>query len=742
MVIEKKDKEELKKLFDEALCNSATFKHIVGVNPSRIIFDGVEYHIFIKNLSPAQLSNGNPNIWRIQLPIREVFEQIKESTLPFILLGYDSENDVYTTWNPHWAKQRLNVAKSASFYSRLNIQEEARITNQLQRIELNNDGELIAFPREKIAYYLVNLKIFFPEMSDYVAVGSRKRTEANEAYKKLTDSKNIPDFAHYLAHLGFLDKAISSYCHAIKNLINDSIIPRNRKIFLAYDSIAEYPKAVPAFLETPEVKAMDISWNNIYSAALPKYIEFLMEIYNINTLETIITTPEIIGTNKAFDYFCNTDYLGNFMGYLWGKELSERSINTYTNAISKLINKGYIQHYAEVFLKYTRIKDYFSAIETFLSIPEISELNQAWKSVFSAALNHYVHFLIEWYDINNKNKVNISEQSTIDFNDENKSFDNELQSETNANEVSPETDWEESFLDIENKLTRIANPALIDLLRPYLDTEYKSPASAFNIIEDFYGNRFPSMQIKDWQKLFEKIDWSNPYYSHPLVAEPEGKKKSHILRVTYPNGKIIQERVVAKTLVEVVRNANPELISSLNILLAGVNLVSKEISTKYEKCQIPIQDGYYVMTLSDTPKKYQIIKLISDTLHLNLNVEFISIDDSDQPQAVPVPYVIPIQSRTKIRVTFPNGRVIQEGRVSNTLVEVVKFAGAINVRDLNITINNDNLISNKVTPTYESSLKPVGDDLFVHTNSSTQTKFAQIQQISNELKLGLIAEIV
>ncbi len=740
MVIEKKDKEELKNLFDEALSNSATYKHIEGVNPSLIIFDGVEYYIFIKNLSPAQLSNGNPNIWRIQLPIRKVFEQIKESALPFILLGYDSANDIYTTWNPHWAKQRLNVAKSASFYSRLNIQEEARKSNQLQRLELNNDGELIAFPREKIAYYLVNLKIYFPEMSEYVAVGSRKRTEANEAYKKLTDSKNIPDFAHYLAHLGFLDKSISNYCHAIKNLINESIISRNRKVFLAYDSIAEYPKAVPAFLETPEVKVLDESWNNTYSAALPKYIDFLMEISNVNTQETVIPTQDIIETNEAFEYFCNTDYLGNFMGYLWGKELSERSINTYTNAISKLINKGYIHYYAEVFLKYTRIVDYFNAIETFLLIPEINELNQNWKSVFSAALNHYVHFLIEWQDINNRNKVIISEQATIEFADDNKNFENELESD--INELNSETDWEESFLDNDNKLTRIANPALIDLLRPYLDTEYKSPASAFNIIEDFYGSRFPSMQIKDWQKLFEKIDWSNPYYSPSLVAEPEGKKKSHILRVTYPDGKIIQERVVAKTLVEVVRNANPEQISSLNILLAGVNLVTKEISEKYEKCQIPIQDGYYVMTLSDTPKKYQIIKMISEALHLNLTVDFISIDDSDQPQAVPIPYATPIQSRTKIRVTFPDGRIVQEGRVSNTLIEVIKFAGAQNVRDLNIAINNDNLVSNKVTPTYESSLKSVGDDLFVHTNSSTQTKFAQIQQISDELNLGLLAEIV
>jgi hypothetical protein len=742
MVIEKKDKEELKSLFDEVLSNSVTFKHIDGDNPSRISFDGLEYYIFIKNLSPAQLSNGNTDIWRIQLPIRKVFDEIKESTLPFILLGYDSANDVYTTWNPHWAKQRLNVAKSASFYSRLKIQEKARETNQLQRLELNNDGELIAFPREKIAYYLVNLKLFFPEMSEYVAVGSRKRTEANEAYRKLNDSKNISDFAHYLSHLGFMDISINNYCHAIKNLINESYFSRNRKIFLAHDSITEYPSAIQPFLDLPEVRTIDDSWHNIYSAALPKYIDFLLEVCNVNAHETVIEPSETVETNEVFDYFCDMDNIEDFKGYLWNKELSERSINTYTNAIAKLINKGYVHHYAEVFLKYNRIKDYFNAIERFIAIPEINELNHSWKFVFSAALNHYVRFLIEWKDINTKNVSDHIEQATIDFSADAKPDTYLINNEPDIEDLSEDVDWEDMFLDGDSKLTRIANPSLIDKLRPYLDTEYKSTASAFNIVEDFYGNSFPSMQIKDWQKLFEKIDWSNPYYSPSLVAEPESKKKSHILRVTYPDGKIIQERVVAKTLVEVIRNANPEQISSLNILLAGVNLVSKEVSEKYEKCQIPIQDGYYVMTLSDTPKKYQIIKMISDALHLNLTVDFISIDDSDQPQATPIPYVTPVQSRTKIRVTFPDGRIIQEGRVSNTLIEVVRFAGAINVRDLNIYINNDNLITNKITPTYEISLKPVGDDLFVHTNSTTQTKFAQIQHISDELNLGLNIELI
>jgi hypothetical protein len=744
MAIKKIEKEELKNLLDKILSNSATFKHIDGVNPCRVNFDGVEYYIYIKNLSPAQLSNGNPDIWRIQLPLRETFEQIKESTLPFILLGYDSLNDVYTTWNPHWAKQRLNVVKNVSFYSRLAIQEKARNTDQIQRLELNNDGEVIAFPRNKISYFLVNLHIFFPDMSEYVAVGSRKRTEANEAYRTLTDSKNIPDFAHYLSHLGFLDKAISNYCHAVRSLINDSYFSRNRKIFLAHNSVAEYPLAIPTFMNIPEVKEIDNSWHNTYSEALPKYIDFLMEIRNVNTEETSIlsknNSDENVETNEAFEYFCNVENLEYFKEYLGENELSERSIDIYTNAISKLINKGYIHHYRDAFLIYSRIKDYFVAIEGFISIPEINELNQSWKYVFSAALNHYVRFLIEWQEINTVTNVIKIEQVAIEFPDESLNDVEFIQSE--IDELSEDIDWETKFLDDENKLTRIANPLLIDRLRPYLDTEYKSTACAFNIIEDFYGNRFPSMQIKDWQKLLEKINWDSPYFTHLIAAEPEAKKKSHILRVTYPNGIIIQERVVARTLVEVIRNSDPEQIAALNINLAGVNLVSKEISEKYEKCQMAIQDGYYVMTLSDTPRKYQIIKYISDTLNLNLTVEFISIDDSDQPQAPSKPYPIPIQLKAKIRVTFPDGRIIQEGRVSQTLVDVVKYVGAENVRSLDIPINKDNLITNKVAPAYENSVKSVGSGLFVHTNSSTQTKFAQIQQISDDLNLGLTVELV
>ena len=115
-ITESRDK--ILKLFVEAFNGNDNFTLLDGVNPCQIIYNGKYYNVYIKNLTPAQLSNGNENVWRIQLPKREAFESIKDSEQMFLLLGYDADADVYATWNPYWAKQRLNIGESVSLYSR------------------------------------------------------------------------------------------------------------------------------------------------------------------------------------------------------------------------------------------------------------------------------------------------------------------------------------------------------------------------------------------------------------------------------------------------------------------------------------------------------------------------------------------------------------------------------------------------------------------------------------------------
>ena len=129
-----------------------------GINPTLINVGGKLMYVYIKNLSPAQLSNDNPDIWRIQLPKKKEFDEIKSCDYMFILLGYDYVRKVYTTWNPYWCKQRLNVAESCSMYSRLSLQKRVASTQKIEKMQLQKDGDVLCIPESMIANYLKNIK--------------------------------------------------------------------------------------------------------------------------------------------------------------------------------------------------------------------------------------------------------------------------------------------------------------------------------------------------------------------------------------------------------------------------------------------------------------------------------------------------------------------------------------------------------------------------------------------------------
>lgn len=623
MPINKIDRKELKEMVVDILGKSATFKLLSNddeINPCRISFDGMEFYIYIKNLSPAQLSNNNPDIWRIQLPIRDDFNRLKDDDIPFVALGYDDENKVFTTWNPYWVKQRLNAAKSVSLYSRFSLQQIANETQLPQKLNLNNDGEVVAFPSPKLGYYLVNIKQYFPEMTEYVAMGSRKRAEANAAFHCLCDSKNITEYARYLASAEYSDTTISNYCRAIRKLISDGYFSRNRKIFLACDSLTEYP----------------------------------------------------------------------------------------------------------------------TVINTFLEVPEIFELNEAYHRQISNGLRTYIQYLLE---INNLN-------DDVDAFDEEPQDDVEVV-ETDAEQTATENeniDWEALFTDENGRLTRIANPQLIDLLRPALDTEYRKLSVAYHIISEFYGDRFQnSMELKDWNYLFNQINWQSPYYI-PVEQQIERtqKHKSHILKVTTPDGQVFCERKVAETLVAVIKYAGVERVWDMNINVCANNMIvfEEDINPRYAVATKYVDEGLYANTCCDTPTKASIIQQISDTLKLDLVVEFVSIDGSSREPAPARP--LSNSNRQKIKVTFPDGKVIRHSVVSDTFIEVIRYAGAEKVRNLHINVIGNNLIVSKsqINPKYIVSTKWVEGDWYCSTNISTTKKAEILEQISDSLGLGLIVEQV
>lgn len=102
------------------------------------------------------------------------------------------------------------------------------------------------------------------------------------------------------------------------------------------------------------------------------------------------------------------------------------------------------------------------------------------------------------------------------------------------------------------------------------------------------------------------------------------------------------------------------------------------------------------------------------------------------------------QRKYIIRVVFPDNRVSCSKMVWETLVEVVRYAGAENVMKLNIIIMGDNLVSTELNPNerYRVGQKEVEPGLYVCTYSSTDTKYEQIRKINRYLGLGLKIEKV
>lgn len=254
-------------------------KFISGENPYTVRIDGEDVFVYIKNLSPAQLSNKNPDIWRVQLPVKDDFEQIKNSDSLFILLGYDAENDVYTSWNPYWCKQRLNVGKSVSLYSRYSLQQRVHESGKIEKMSLNNESNVVCFPAKLLYQYIKTVRDYFPEESLYIAKGSRinKRiiTDPQALYDLFVSFDDCSKFEAYLRSVDMSERAIKDYVRNLRAFQVDGYFDKYKEIFLRSSSIADYDQAIKDFRNQPDILAIDTKNHGYLRAALRHYVRYM-----------------------------------------------------------------------------------------------------------------------------------------------------------------------------------------------------------------------------------------------------------------------------------------------------------------------------------------------------------------------------------------------------------------------------------------------------------------------------------
>ena len=95
-----------------------------------------------------------------------------------------------------------------------------------------------------------------------------------------------------------------------------------------------------------------------------------------------------------------------------------------------------------------------------------------------------------------------------------------------------------------------------------------------------------------------------------------------------------------------------------------------------------------------------------------------------------------------IRVKFPNNRISCHEIVSNTFVDVIKYAGAKNVERLGIMNLGDNIISTTLMENrrYAAAQQEIEPGLYVNTYCDTDRKIKILKKINRELNLNLVIE--
>ncbi len=97
---------------------------------------------------------------------------------------------------------------------------------------------------------------------------------------------------------------------------------------------------------------------------------------------------------------------------------------------------------------------------------------------------------------------------------------------------------------------------------------------------------------------------------------------------------------------------------------------------------------------------------------------------------------------TRLKIIFPDGRVIQEKRAVETFRKFVMEVGAEQVRSLGIKQCKVPLVSNTLDSKYKRTQKPLGNGWFLMTNSNTYTKKRDIERIAIAFGIDIKVEII
>lgn len=124
---------------------------------------------------------------------------------------------------------------------------------------------------------------------------------------------------------------------------------------------------------------------------------------------------------------------------------------------------------------------------------------------------------------------------------------------------------------------------------------------------------------EQWLKGFDEPIRERTRVERIVSSAHKGPRKG--LRVTLPNGKIIQETIAAQTFLRVIEEIGIEKVKSLNLIVNNHPLISYQQSSQYNQHKL---NGHLVMTHSSTDQKKRTLEDIAHKLNIRIKVDIVA----------------------------------------------------------------------------------------------------------------------
>lgn len=152
------------------------------------------------------------------------------------------------------------------------------------------------------------------------------------------------------------------------------------------------------------------------------------------------------------------------------------------------------------------------------------------------------------------------------------------------------------------------------------------------LVVDYVPGTPLKVSLSRKRNLFDALEDVVEIKPDPEVEHTEKKKggKKVVtnprtrLRITMPDGLIIEERTAWQSLQKFILRVGVERVRAVGLIANKIPLVSNTVDKKYKTAQKPLGNGWLLMTCSDTATKRKQILAIAEALGLSINVEIVS----------------------------------------------------------------------------------------------------------------------